>query len=295
MKLIFGLCSAMVLICVILGSAGMGQTTGKVENITLRSKNSFSTEIVQPDNSKTRPTDAERITLLEEALRRQMVELASMRQVLQQQQLLIQTLYSKAEGIVPQHAVTGAVAEAAKVDGTTANSTERTDVAPGGAGAQVATVDQRLKKLEDRVLQVGPFKFSGDFRLRADGILRSASKAPDPPLAHAQNVRARYRLRLNFDTDVNPVLSFHGQLATGPVNNELTLDQDFSSTTARHPFFLSEAWIDYHPRKSLQLQAGRVQEVFADNSRFLFDDDVRFNGFNEKYIWSLKQKPLDLT
>jgi len=38
-----------------------------------------------------------------------------------------------------------------------------------------------------------------------------------------------------------------------------------------------------------------VQEVFADNSRFLFDDDVRFNGFNEKYTWSFKNKPVALT
>src|SRR4029078_287525 len=35
-------------------------------------------------------------------------------------------------------------------------------------------------------------------------------------------------------------------------------------------------------------QAGRVQEVFADNSRFLFDDDIRFNGFNEKYVHTFK-------
>lgn len=99
----------------------------------------------------------------------------------------------------------------------------------------------------------------------------------------------RYRLRLNFDTDISPTLSFHGQLATGAINNPVSLDQDFSSTTVRHPFFLSEAWADYHPNKSIQLQAGRVQEIFADNSRFLFDDDIRFNGFNEKYTISLKK------
>ncbi|MDX6614867.1 MAG: putative porin, partial [Blastocatellia bacterium] len=117
----------------------------------------------------------------------------------------------------------------------------------------------------------------------------SASEAPAPPLQHVQNVRARYRLRFNFDTDLYPTLSFHGQLATGPINSSLTLDQDFTSTTTRHPFFLNEAWVDYHPNKSIQLQAGRVQEVFADNSRFLFDDDVRFNGFNEKYIVPFKK------
>src|SRR5947207_1217122 len=74
-----------------------------------------------------------------------------------------------------------------------------------------------------------------------------------------------------------------------------SVDQDFGEATARHPFFISEAWVDYHPRKSIQLQAGRLQEIFADNSRFLFDDDIRFNGFNEKYTVSFKNNGLKLS
>jgi hypothetical protein len=42
----------------------------------------------------------------------------------------------------------------------------------------------------------------------------------------------------------------------------------------------------------MQFQAGRVQEIFADNSRFLFDDDIRFNGFNEKYNLTFKRNGL---
>jgi hypothetical protein len=84
-------------------------------------------------------------------------------------------------------------------------------------------------------------------------------------------------------------VSFHGQLATGPINNEVTMDQDFSAVATRHPIFVSEAWIDYHPNKALQLQGGKLQEVFADNSRFLFDDDIRFNGFNERYAFNFSK------
>ena len=53
----------------------------------------------------------------------------------------------------------------------------------------------------------------------ADAILRSAFNNPGPgqtALPHVQNVRMRYRLRFNFDTNINPWVSFHGQLATGP-------------------------------------------------------------------------------
>jgi hypothetical protein len=161
----------------------------------------------------------------------------------------------------------------------------KTSIANSTASAsrqQSPPLETRVQKIEDQVLRLGPIRFSGDFRFRVDTILRKSSEPPEPPLQHAQNARMRYRLRLNMDSDISPTISFHGQLSTGPINNGLTQDQDFTSTVARQPFFISEAWIDYHPNKSIQLQGGRVQEVFADNSRFLFDDDVRFNGFNEK-------------
>jgi hypothetical protein len=158
------------------------------------------------------------------------------------------------------------------------------------ATQQAPTVEQRLAKVENQALRIGPLRLSGDFRLRFDGIFRSATEPPDPPLTHVQNARARYRLRLNLDTDLYPTLSFHGQLSSGPINNPLTQDEDFTSITARAPIFVSEAWIDYHPTKSLQIQGGRVLSIFADNSRFLFDDDVRFNGFNEKYVATMKTK-----
>jgi len=229
--------------------------------------------------------DTERISALEEAMRQQAMQLDELRKLLVEQQETIKLLAAKM--IVPESAALAA----------NANDQPKESAVPESPklGSQVSSVEDHLKKLEDRVIKIGPFRFSGDFRLRFDGIFRSASKAPDPPLTHSQNARARYRLRFNFDTDLYPNLSFHGQLATGPINNPLTLDQDFSATTVRHPFFISEAWIDYHPSKELQLQGGRVQGVFSDNSRFLFDDDIRFNGFNEKYVWSLKKKPLDLS
>lgn len=172
--------------------------------------------------------------------------------------------------------------------GDTAGATEpigaNTESTPSPDSDPVTqSIESRVQKIEDQVLKVGPIRLSGDFRFRFDTILRKAAEAPSPPLAHVQNARMRYRLRLNLDTDINPILSFHGQLSTGPINNGLTQDQDFTSTVAHQPFFINEAWIDYHPKRSVQLQGGRVQEIFADNSRFLFDDDVRFNGFNERF------------
>ena len=223
---------------------------------------------------------AERVGALEEALRAQNAKLEEMQKVIAEQQQTIRLLSSKP--------ASGEVTSSNVESGTVATTPV------GQTQTQLPPLEARVKNVEDRVLKLGPFRLSGDFRLRADGIFRSATRPPDPPLSHVQNVRARYRLRINFDTDLYPTLSFHGQLVTGPVNDQLSNNQDFTSLGLRHPFFINEAWMDYHPNKNLQLQAGRVQEIFADNSRFLFDDDIRFNGFNEKYVLTFKQNAADI-
>jgi hypothetical protein len=155
----------------------------------------------------------------------------------------------------------------------------------GTAAPQSAPPSAKSAAAETQPRSLGPFRFGGDFRLRLDGIVRPASDSTppgQPPLPHVQNIRGRYRFRFNIDTEMGPAVSFHAQLATGPANNPLTLDQDFTATIVHHPFFLNEAWADIHPWKGVSLQGGRVQEVFADNLRFLFDDDLSLNGFNER-------------
>jgi hypothetical protein len=214
---------------------------------------------------------SERVRVLEAELERQNAKLDQLQKTIEEQQAALQALLARLSPKSPSLDAPPATASAA------AEST-----------TQPGPIEQRVAKLENQALRIGPLRVSGDFRLRFDGIWRSATEPPDPPLQHTQNVRARYRFRLNLDTDIHPNLSFHGQLASGPANNALTLDQDFTAITARAPIAISEAWIEYRPKKAVTLQGGRVQEIFADNSRFLFDDDIRFNGFNEKYVASFK-------
>ncbi|HSK64353.1 MAG TPA: putative porin [Pyrinomonadaceae bacterium] len=215
---------------------------------------------------------SERVRQLETELERQNAKLDQLQKTISEQQAAIQLLIEKLSVI-----------------SVSPEPSERVPVVAAAEPPQAPTVEQRLAKLEGQALKIGPIRFSGDFRLRYDGTFRSATKPPDPPLDHVQNSRGRYRLRLNFDTDIHPKLSFHGQLATGRLNDAVSTNQDFTSFALRAPFALSEAWIEYRPTKSIQLQGGRVQNVFADNSRFLFDDDIRFNGFNERYTASFKR------
>jgi hypothetical protein len=235
----------------------------------------------QPPTSK-EVSVSDRVRLLEDELERQNSKLDELKKTIADQQLAIRALIERLSPREPAKIETAANAIPATSSADAINATDQPQ-------PQAPTVEQRLAKVEGQAIHIGPLRLSGDFRLRFDGTFRSASDPDDPPLQHLQNARARYRLRLNFDTDLYPTLSFHGQLATGPLNNPQTLDQDFTGVTARHPMAISEAWIDYHPTRAVQLQAGRVQAIFADNSRFLFDDDIRFNGFNERYVLSLKK------
>lgn len=153
-------------------------------------------------------------------------------------------------------------------------STTAVETQPATVARPPATVAQAQPQP-----QIAGFRLSGDFRFRFDAAVRSSSIQA----TGLQNIRQRYRLRLNVDRDIRPDLNFHMQFATGAVNNGITFDQDFAGGVTRHPFFVSEAFVEYRPAANVSLRGGKLEEVFADNSRFLWDDDVRFNGFNERW------------
>jgi hypothetical protein len=140
-------------------------------------------------------------------------------------------------------------------------------------------VDELGKKLDSATTNLGGFKFSGDFRFRLDSQTRTGNDIAAP----LQNVRSRYRVRLNADKEVDPRFKFHLQLSTGPANVGTTNDQDMAGTTVKHPFSIAEAYVDFHPNSHFSIRGGRMEEVFADNMRFLWDDDVRFNGFQQVF------------
>src|SRR6266849_4523686 len=235
-------------------------------------------------------SEADRIRALEDALQQQNDKLIQMQKLIEEQQRMMQLLNAKTPGGT---SAAPRVEASANVSAAASNPTQPKDVTVGAEAAaqqNPPSLEDRLKKVEERVIKIGPVRVGGDFRFRLDGIFRPATEPPDPSLQHVQNVRMRYRFRLNLDADLSKALSFHGQLTTGPINNGLTQDQDFTATVAHQPLFISEAYMDFHPTRKVQLQGGRVPEVFADNSRFLFDDDVRFNGFNERLVFPLGEK-----
>ena len=149
---------------------------------------------------------------------------------------------------------------------------------PASQAAVAATPETVSKEVETINSNLRGFRFSGDFRYRLDMGVRSGNEFAAP----LQNIRSRYRIRLNVDKDVAKGLSAHLQLSTGPYSTDTTNDQDFAGFGVKHPFSVAEGWMKYST-KNFSVRGGRMEEVFADNSRFLWDDDIRFNGFEGRY------------
>jgi Putative porin len=173
----------------------------------------------------------------------------------------------------------------------TAPATSQQVVQGGPPEGYQRRVDQLNKAVENLSLGVAGFRFSGDFRVRSDNIWRSA----DADGGAEQNIRGRYRARFNIDRTVGSQVSAHLQLGSGNFDNPLTDDTDFGASATRGPIFLSEAWVNFHPNSTVNLQAGRMYDVFQDGTRFMWDEDVRFDGAQESVGASPADNPLGIT
>ncbi len=167
-------------------------------------------------------------------------------------------------------------------------------VAPQAASDQTQPYTTRLETLSRQVAGISRgiagFRFSGDFRVRADGVFRSSNAVAGPE----QDARARYRVRLNFDKGIDPQLDAHFQLGSGTFENPLTDNTDFGGGIVKGPIFLSEAWVNYHPNSNLSFQAGKMPEVLSDFTRFMWSNNARFNGFQESVGTSPGGSPLGI-
>ena len=170
------------------------------------------------------------------------------------------------------------------------------------AAAGPSVTDGLQKAIDALNANLRGFRISGDLRFRTDLLLRGANTNLPPSdnrATPAQRARERYRFRLNVDKDLffsdksdRPLAHAHVQLATDPFNNPNTMDTDFAGITTRAPISISEAWMDFRPTRQITLRAGRTPELYADNRQFVYDDDIRLNGFHETYRWTGKKSGL---
>ncbi|HYN25751.1 MAG TPA: putative porin, partial [Pyrinomonadaceae bacterium] len=279
--------------------------------VLLGGTNTFSQNTVAPDNTtkapvlagspepkrseKTPHTDTERINAFEETLRQQGTQLDEMRKLLVEQQETIKLLAGKLAGLGPAPARVEAVVVG------------KEDLEAAGtriiADPQSSPIEDRLKKVEVRVAEIGPVKFSGDIRLRSESFfgLSNILASGSTPGALGNDLSPRYRMRLRARLAVRGTIGeefdWGLRIATGSFADSISTNQTLTDFFNRKPFALDQAFITYKPRRvpGLRFQGGKFEPPWT-STEMTIDNDLQVEGLNESYSRSFKNSTVkDLT
>jgi putative porin len=139
--------------------------------------------------------------------------------------------------------------------------------------------DRRLKNL-------GPFAFSGDFRLRAEPTFGG------PANQSQDRFRERIRLRFNAEAALNDQLKGGFSLASGDLNNPISTNQTLGQYTTRKPIEIDRAYATYNPSwlRPLTLTGGKFAYNWF-NTELVWDKDLNPEGAGETLAFNV-QTPL---
>lgn len=150
-----------------------------------------------------------------------------------------------------------------------------------------ANVQSMMKSFSERIKNVGPFSFSGDFRLRDEPFFGGP--------ADESQVRNRMRFRLRFNANAKLSDEFSGgfTLVTGDINNPVSTNQTANQMGTRKPFDLDRAFLEYRPRyfKPLMLTGGRIPQPWV-STELVWDRDLNPEGLAQTLNFNLESTPV---
>jgi uncharacterized coiled-coil protein SlyX len=240
-----------------------------------------STRGLPPDGEAKPSATEERLTALERALDQQNAKLDELQKTIVAQQQTIRLL-------------------ADKLADKAAPATSLSAVASTPANApQPPAIEDRLKKVEGRVAEIGAIKFSGDIRLRAEsffGLSNSLANGDNPAVLGndlTPRHRLRLRARLQMRGSVGEEFDWGLRFATGSFADNISTNQTLTDFFNRKPFALDQAFISYKPRRApgLRLQGGRFEPPWTF-TEMTIDNDLMVDGFNESYSRVFKKSTL---
>jgi hypothetical protein len=146
---------------------------------------------------------------------------------------------------------------------------------------------KRIDGLENKLKSVGPFSFSGDFRLRDEPFFGGPSNQ-----SQVRN-RARIRMRFNATAKLNDDVSGGFSLASGDINDPISTNQTMNQFFTRKPFLLDRAFITYTPHqfKPLTLTGGRFAYPWY-RTELTWDNDLNPEGLAQKLEWKSDNWPV---
>ena len=230
-------------------------------------------------------TTEEKLNALEQMLERQSQRLDQLQQTIVAQQETIRLLASKLNS------------------GETSTQPLAVDVSVQSKPVQSPAIEDRLKKVEARVSEIGAIKFSGDLRLRSESIFGQSNSLTngDNPAVLGNDLSPRHRMRLRARLQMRGTISdefdWGLRIASGSFADNISNNQTLTDFFNRKPFALDQAFITYKPVRApgLRLQGGKFEPPWTF-TEMTIDNDLMVEGFNESYSRAYKKSPLkDLT
>lgn len=248
-------------------------------------------------------------------LRQQREEIERLQTMLREQMRQLEDLRARVEGAEtrpPASTTLDVSTPAASTRLAIFNDTLRADAATAAArtsstapetAAQGATVDERLKKLEDQAKrtseavsrQLGPLTFSGDIRFRYESIYGQLNSQPssDNPAAFGNPLSSRQRFRLRARlaarAQLSPQFEMGFRLATGSYPDVNSSNQTLTDFFSHKNFALEQAYVTYKPARlpGFQVQAGKFEVPWL-RTELTIDNDINPEGMNESYTRNFK-------
>src|SRR6185369_15555606 len=143
----------------------------------------------------------------------------------------------------------------------TTSATSDTSHDPAAPPEQPSAIEDRLKKVETRVAEIGAIKFSGDIRLRSEsffGLSNSLANGDNPAILGNElspRHRMRLRARLQMRGVVRDEFDWGIRLATGSFADNISTNQTLTDFFNRKPFGLDQAFITYKPKRAPGLRS----------------------------------------
>jgi hypothetical protein len=228
-------------------------------------------------------TTEEKLSALEQLLERQSRRLDQMQQTIAEQQETIRLLVGRLN----------------PVEAITPSSTTLAADAIQSKPAQAPAIEDRLKKVETRVSELGAIKFSGDIRLRSESIFGQSNTLANGanPAVLGNDLSPRHRLRIRARLQMRGIISeefdWGLRIASGSFADNISNNQTLTDFFNRKPFALDQAFITYKPTRApgLSLQAGKFEPPWTF-TEMTIDNDLMVEGFNESYSHGFKKSAL---
>jgi len=147
-------------------------------------------------------------------------------------------------------------------------------------------LDKLQKDVEGKLRSFGPFRFSGDIRVRYEPFFGGgAETSPAPPDRHRERIRLRFNANAKFNDEVSGGFS----IASGDTGDPISTNQTLTSFFQRKPFLIDKAFVTYNPvwLKPLEVTAGKWGYTWY-RTELTWDNDLNPEGISEAVTFNWK-------